>query len=253
MTKALRDWVPRVSSYRDASHLQEPVDAIRDLQRAGGGPKYPSALPFEHGYGRVVAKGPGGEADGTNAVYWVQRLMMGPADWTVPPNLLPDSSEQINNDSPPNIFPATHLAERYTGRHELAADGTVEVFFWADFDTDDPPNKHYLFIADQAATGIKFGKLAASWPAHADHNLVDLTPCVSASDISAYVQTPLGSTPAFFAVNSGEIVAYFTDTDGNNILIHAPVPGSNALYDLPQITSIVGGLGVGGCGPLRAQ
>lgn len=265
--KSLRDWVARQSSYRDASHLQEPVDALRDLQRQqGGGPVYGDAVPFEHGIGRVVGKGPANEADGTNAVYWIQGMVMGPAGWTVPPALLPDSSNQIDDDSPPNVFPAIHLSERYAGSHQLATDGTVEVFYWSEYDTDDPPNKHYLFLADRGLE-LRFGKLKTAWPEFADHNKVTLTPCRSASDatvltdsagtplpdVTAYIQTPLGSAPPFFAVNVGDVVAYFPDPDGNNVLIHCPLPGTNALYDVLQITSIVGGKGVGSCGPLRAQ
>jgi hypothetical protein len=156
-TKALRDWVPRVSSYRDASHLQEPVDAIRDLQRAGGGPKYPGAAPFDHGIGRVVAAGPNGEADLAGAAYWIQRLAMKSAAFDAVPDVQEDTSEQLDKNSPPSTFPAVHLPERYAGTHGLGTDGSVEVFFWADFDsgsTTADPQKHYLFVA-LPATGVR--------------------------------------------------------------------------------------------------
>lgn len=217
--------------------------------------------------GLITDTGPAGEADPADATYWVKFAVIDSAasDVEANPTASPPGPTSAGGLGQAELYPvlATNRAEQSAGTHLLPVDGTCWVQLFGDIDAGGA--KRYVF--SHFPPLVRFGKLKTAWPEFADHNKVTLTRVKSASDatvlldstgtpladITAYIQTPLGNTPLFFAVNVAQIVAYFTDPDGNNILLHCPAPGSNSLYDVIQVTAIVGGLGIGGCGPLKAQ
>lgn len=210
----------------------------------------------------VTDRGPQGQADFADARYWTQ------AGEAVAATMSDRLDVRADNRNYPSDWwaPATNLAEWASdgGTHGLAVNATqLTVVFRL---VDAGGEERFVFSVG-GGSPIRFAKLKTAWPAFADHNKVTLTRCKSASDatvlldgtgapladITAYIQTPLGSTPPFFAVNVNDVLDYYTDPSGNNILLHVPMPGTNNLYDVQQITSLVGGKGVGGCGPLKAQ
>jgi hypothetical protein len=264
--RTLRDWNEGDNAFNNEHH-QQAVLALRELDARDaydGLTDYRAAQWFP---ALIVAEGPDGQADYSDERYWlkVQYLQGAGGGGT---NATPlATSDELSHTGDPTIVTGHNLAERPAHSHVLKTDGSVLVMVQCWFDYGNPQRKRYLFTFG-GAMAVRYGVLANPWPEFPDHNKVTLTPCEAEDDdtpltdpatgdplpnVTAYVQTPIDSTPPFYAVNAGQVVAYYASDAGNNVLLHCPAPTSDTLYDLIQVTAVVGGKGTMGAGPLKAQ
>jgi hypothetical protein len=153
----LKDWNPGDSN-RSRAHLQEPVDAIRQLQgvaaqAAGGGPDT-SPEPDRNGLGedrerragwRSYAAPRRGRARFHGCALLAAAAVNPVRGCRRPGKMDTDTTDQISYQSPPNIFPATNWPERKVGSHCSLTDGTIEVMYFGVYDAGSPQQKHYVF------------------------------------------------------------------------------------------------------------
>src|SRR5688572_6815117 len=113
MLPPLRDW-NNGDSNRDRAHFQEPVNALREIDRQVSSL---SAAARDHSQpvarrtflGKIVASGPAGEADKTNCQYWIQEQLIEGAQFRAALTLSEDTTNAAFEGEAPNTHLATNL------------------------------------------------------------------------------------------------------------------------------------------------
>jgi hypothetical protein len=145
--KSIDDWAKPGALIPTGSHLQQPVDVIRDLARQVALITQTEAREPQERFLAKVVKAPSQSsgspsADYTDARYGLQRIFVPGAD----PDKAVDFQDDDNDDVSP-IVTGTNTAEWKAGTHTLPTDGSmvVEVLGW--WDSGDPQQTHYFFWA----------------------------------------------------------------------------------------------------------
>src|ERR1044072_551864 len=152
MIQPLRDW--KGKEHVSAAHLQEPVDALRRLQRAvlnsnGASPVYECFL------GVVVDAGPDEEADYSDERYWVQKASIPTSLSTdqITPEGYTAADLDLGGHDPtpdePTIVTVTNLPELLDHTHNLTAGTPVHAFAFYDT-TAANPRKHWVMSSGSA-------------------------------------------------------------------------------------------------------
>jgi hypothetical protein len=154
---------PRVTDWKKDDilaheHLQEPVDAIRDLFRmqAAGTPRVAtgSASDARHLWliGKIDTTGPlGSEDDYTDERYWVRIQGLAPTDTQADQITLqgrfdlPENPDDDEETPVPLVLTATNPSELAAHTHSLVT-GTP-VMLLPLYDAQDVPTLHYLIIS----------------------------------------------------------------------------------------------------------
>lgn len=165
---SLKDWGKRGPLIPHGSHLQEPVEAIREMARQAGlllGDD--EFIAQERWLGTIVDDGPATDSSGTtpgdftDARYWVKKQAVLGGDPDAVVDLEDDTTESDEGDINPTTVPATNMGEWAPdgGTHSQSTDGTVlvEVFAW--WDVGDPQNKRYFFMAFKMPQGTGIYKV----------------------------------------------------------------------------------------------
>jgi hypothetical protein len=139
--KSLRDWNPGDSN-KDRSHFQEPVDALRELDRMAGRPEGRWVQTRAEYLCKVIAT-PSGQSAVTGARYWVQEQLIVGADYGAALTLEEDTSKEALEGEEPNEHVATNIAELTANTHLLHVGSYVYVTEWTDWGT--PNQRHHLF------------------------------------------------------------------------------------------------------------
>lgn len=122
--------------------------AMRDMQNAGALDIGDIISSPQHGrfLGRIVAKGPNGEANFTDARYWVQPGNIQGGKVSDPIDF------KDNKNFKPSIFPVTNLPEWKTGTHQIGLGEAVS--FWLAWDRGKPNRPHWVMSESVAAAVI---------------------------------------------------------------------------------------------------
>jgi hypothetical protein len=155
---ALRDWPKKGPLIPLGSHLQEPVDELRELSR-----KVALILqaelrePQERFLAQIVNAGPPDlslgtppPGDYTDARYWLKRVVVLGSQPDANVQFAADDTDANAGGIEPFIVTAINLSEWKGKTHGLPTNGSqvFEVFAW--WDVGDPNNKHYFFSSPPA-------------------------------------------------------------------------------------------------------
>lgn len=151
MAEPLEDWKQGVSEF-SASHLQQPVNAIRELQALVGAQGLPARAFGSVRLGKVTTAGPGGEGNYTDARYWVKRAYAVGGEIN---DALDVQDEPVDEtDAEELIFTATNVAELVGDTHLLGEDAIVLcVPIW---DGGDPQTKRWVFSRPAAILDMRW-------------------------------------------------------------------------------------------------
>lgn len=207
--RELHDWTKQAGLIPAGAHLQEAVDAIRELQHQISQFADPDEFVAQERFLAVLTNGPsdnyqtnaqqndGKGADWPDYRYWIKRILIfgsGPNAAVAAGYDTLDESVPAQGSTPGKIdvFTAINLPEMIVQQTNQATHGlptnetfVVEVFGW--WDVGNPQNKHYFFSACPAvawmqitstATGAGYynGKLLTGPPQTLDPTVNLVTP-----------------------------------------------------------------------------
>jgi hypothetical protein len=144
----LRDWPKKDALIPTGSHLQEPVDNLRDLaKQVSLIIKSEVGHPQERLLVKIVSAGPNGEADYMDGRYWLQKIAVLAGKQNDAVKIKNDNAEQNAGSKVDSIFTGTNCPEWHAMTHGLPVDGSqiFECFGW--WDVGSPNRKHYFFSA----------------------------------------------------------------------------------------------------------
>jgi len=147
--KSLTDWPTGKNVLPKGSHLQESVDALREIANASGYDlrHHRKTITADWKLGKIVAAGPNNEADYDDERYWIELQAISDADPTDTLQVEVDDSEPYvdNSGNPKPIITATNLFEFLDSSHQLATDRLVWVK--GKLDLGQPQQIHWQFEA----------------------------------------------------------------------------------------------------------